>query len=77
LGRAVDRRIERAERDLAGRAAVAAAADPARVLARGFSVTRTEDGRLLRAPDEVAPGDGLVTTLAGGAVRSTVEEERS
>jgi exodeoxyribonuclease VII large subunit len=77
LGRAVDRRLERAERDLAGRAAVAAAADPARVLARGFSVTRTEDGRLLRAPDEVAPGDGLVTTLAGGAVRSTVEEERS
>jgi hypothetical protein len=40
-------------------------------------VTRTADGRLLRAPDEVAAGDGLVTTLAGGALRSTVAEEAS
>jgi exodeoxyribonuclease VII large subunit len=77
VGRAVDRHLERAERDLAGWAAVAAAADPARALARGFSVTRTADGRLVRAPDEVAAGDGLVTTLAGGALRSTVAEEAS
>jgi exodeoxyribonuclease VII large subunit len=77
VGRAVDRHLERAERDLAGWAAVATAADPARALARGFSVTRTADGRLLRAPDEVAAGDGLVTTLAGGALRSTVAEEAS
>ena len=77
LTRAVDRHLERAERDLTGWAAVAAAADPTRVLARGFSVTRTDDGRLVRAPDQVAPGEGLVTTLAGGAVRSTVAEEGS
>jgi hypothetical protein len=38
-------------------------------------MTRTEDGRLVRAPGEVAPGDELVTTVAGGAVRSTVSEE--
>jgi exodeoxyribonuclease VII large subunit len=77
LHRTADRRLERAERDLAGRAALAAAADPARALARGFSVTRTADGRLVREPAEVAPGDALVTTLAGGAVRSTVAEEGS
>jgi exodeoxyribonuclease VII large subunit len=77
LHRTADRRLERAERDLAGRAALAAAADPDRALARGFSVTRTADGRLVREPAEVAPGDALVTTLAGGAVRSTVAEEGS
>ncbi len=74
LGRSVGRRLERAERDLAGWAALTAAADPGRALARGFSVTRTEGGRLVRAPDEVAPGDALVTTLADGSVRSTVAE---
>src|SRR5215213_310580 len=51
LERAGGRRLDRAERDLAGRAALAAAADPARALARGFSVTRTEDGRLLRTAE--------------------------
>jgi exodeoxyribonuclease VII large subunit len=76
LGRVVGRRLERAERDLAGWGALAAAADPARALARGFSVTRTDDGRLLRDPDEVSTGTDLVTTLAGGSVRSTVTEER-
>jgi exodeoxyribonuclease VII large subunit len=77
IGRTAGRRLERAERDVAAWAAVAAAADPARVLARGFSVTRAADGRLVRAPDEVAAGDGLVTTLAGGSLRSTVDEEGS
>ncbi len=74
LGRSLDRRLERAERDLTGWAALAAAADPGRALARGFSVTRTADGRLVRAPDDVAAGDALVTTLAGGSVPSTVVE---
>jgi exodeoxyribonuclease VII large subunit len=75
VGRTAGRRLERAERDVAGWAALTAAADPARVLARGFSVTRTAGGRLVRAPADVAAGDGLVTTVAGGAVRSTVDEE--
>jgi exodeoxyribonuclease VII large subunit len=56
---------------------VAAAADPVRVLARGFTVTRTTDGRLVRRAGDVAAGDSLVTTLADGAVRSTVDEEGS
>ena len=49
------------------------ALDPARVLARGWSITTTADGAVVRSPDDVAPGDALVTRLAGGEVRSTVD----
>jgi exodeoxyribonuclease VII large subunit len=50
------------------------ALDPARVLGRGFSITRKADGRVLRAAAEAAPGEVLVTTVASGTVRSRVEE---
>jgi exodeoxyribonuclease VII large subunit len=47
--------------------------DPERTLARGWSITRGPDGSVVRHPDEVAPGDELITQVAGGAVRSTVQ----
>ena len=48
------------------------AADPARLLARGWSVTRTADGRLVRSPADAPPGTELVTTLGAGTVHSEV-----
>jgi exodeoxyribonuclease VII large subunit len=53
-------------------AARVAAADPARLLARGWSLTRTADGRLVRSPHDAPPGTELVTTLAAGTLRSEV-----
>lgn len=50
------------------------AADPARLLARGWSLTRTTDGRLLRSPDDAPPGTELVTTLEAGTLRSTTHD---
>jgi exodeoxyribonuclease VII large subunit len=64
-----------AERDGAARAARLDAVDPARVLARGWSITRTADGRLVRSPADAEPGTGLVTTVAGGDLHSTVEPD--
>lgn len=54
-------------------AARADAADPARILARGWSLTRTAEGQLVRSVTDVAVGTGLVTTVADGAVASTVD----
>jgi exodeoxyribonuclease VII large subunit len=65
--------VAEAERSLDAISARVRALDPARVLARGWSITRTADGRVLRSPDDVAPGDPIVTLLAGGEVRSTVD----
>jgi exodeoxyribonuclease VII large subunit len=54
-------------------AARTAAVDPARTLARGWSVTRDARGRLVRRAGDVRPGDRLVTVLAEGTLESTVE----
>jgi exodeoxyribonuclease VII large subunit len=69
------RLLAAAERDLRAVDAQVRALDPRRVLARGWSITRTADGRTLRSATGAAPGDELVTTLADGSVRSTVSAD--
>jgi exonuclease VII large subunit len=46
--------------------------DPARSLARGWSITHDGDGRLVRSTADVGGGSELVTTVADGEVRSTL-----
>jgi exodeoxyribonuclease VII large subunit len=50
-----------------------AAYDVDRQLERGYSLTLTADGRLVRRAGDVASGQEIVTRLADGSVRSTVE----
>jgi exodeoxyribonuclease VII large subunit len=61
-----------AQRRLDGVEARVRANDPDRTLARGWSITRTADGRVVRGADDVTPGDELRTQVAAGEVRSTV-----
>ena len=46
--------------------------DPVHTLARGWSLTRTADGRIVRDQSDVAIGDAIITTLANGTLTSTV-----
>jgi exodeoxyribonuclease VII large subunit len=48
--------------------------DPVHTMARGWSITRTADGRTVRSAADVQPGDTIVTTFATGTARSRVEE---
>jgi exodeoxyribonuclease VII large subunit len=48
------------------------ALDPARTLARGWSITRRADGTIVRSPADAPPGDTLRTTVAGGELTSVV-----
>jgi exodeoxyribonuclease VII large subunit len=48
--------------------------DPATVLAKGWSITRTSNGKIVRSISDVVQGDTLMTTLIDGHVTSTVEE---
>ena len=61
------------DRHLAGLEARVRALDPVNVLARGWSITRGPDGRIVRDPGDVAPGDLLTTELARGRVSSRVD----
>ena len=65
----LDRQAER----LAGVTDNLRALDPARILARGWSITRLADGTLVRSMTDTAVGDTLVTHVTGGTVTSTVD----
>ena len=45
-----------------------------RTLERGFSITRDSRGRALADPGQVAPGERIISQLAGGRLTSRVEE---
>ncbi len=64
--------LDRAGRDLVGVEARVRAVDPARALARGWSITYTATGELVRSAADAGPGTELVTRLADGEVRSRV-----
>jgi len=51
--------------------------DPVNVLARGWSITRTADGRLVRSPTDVTDGEALTTQFASGSLRSRAELDES
>jgi len=50
------------------------AISPLATLARGYSMTQTADGRILRADNDVKPGDVITTRLQKGSVRSVVQD---
>lgn len=47
--------------------------DPATTLARGWTITRRADGRVVKSVADAAPGDTVVTVLADGTITSTVD----
>jgi exodeoxyribonuclease VII large subunit len=75
LQRVVRQRLAELRRRLEAHAARLESLSPLNVLARGYSLTRTELGQtVVRTPEQVRPGDRLVTLLQHGRVVSRVEE---
>ncbi len=74
LGAATRRRFEGEDNRLAVARAVTDAADPRRILARGFAVIHSAEGTLVRSPADVAPGDTVRATLADGDLVATITD---
>jgi exodeoxyribonuclease VII large subunit len=75
LGSGVQRAHERGAARLAGLAGRLDALSPLAVLGRGYTLAfRESDGRLLREPAEVSPGDAILLRLAHGRIRATVRQ---
>jgi exodeoxyribonuclease VII large subunit len=74
MARDARRRLDDHGDRAASRRAVLEAYDPQRQLARGWTLTRTADGRLVRDVTGLSAGDSLVTTFASGTATSTVTE---
>jgi exodeoxyribonuclease VII large subunit len=75
LVRAVRQRLQQARQRLDAEAARLESLSPLNVLARGYSLTRREeDLQVVRGPEQVRPGDRLVTRVQHGRLISRVEE---
>ena len=74
LGHRAQRRVEGAQAQLREAAAVVEALSPQRTMARGFSITRTADGAVVREPPAV--GDTITTTTAHATFASSVLAEQ-
>jgi exodeoxyribonuclease VII large subunit len=74
LRRAASRPLDRAGRHLDGLAPRAAAHDPVRLLARGWSITTTLDGGLVRSVSDAVGGAGLRIRVADGTIIATTDE---
>jgi exodeoxyribonuclease VII large subunit len=47
---------------------------PLQTLQRGYSITRTPDGKLISTSSQVKAGDDIISTLATGQIVSTIKE---
>lgn len=75
LSREPSRQTERCDQQLTTIAARLAALDPATALKRGWTITYTESGELVRSVDQVATGTRLRTTTMDGTIASEVIEQ--
>ena len=66
--------LERADANLRTVSATLEGRDPAKVLARGWTLTTDGAGRIVRDPHGLNLGDRLTTVFAAGSVGSTVDE---
>ena len=74
LGRSIVASLEKSRVRLAATAGRLESLSPLNVLARGYSLTRTPDGRLIHDAGSLQVGEVLKTRLAVGEVTSRVEE---
>src|SRR6476660_7097643 len=72
-GRTLHHRLHNASDELRHTLARLRALSPLATLERGYAIVRrSDDGHVVRAPDQVAAGDAVRLTLAGGEVPATI-----
>jgi exodeoxyribonuclease VII large subunit len=72
MKRAASQRVARSSTQMAALAARLETLSPLNVLTRGYSLTHTADGKLVRSAEDVKPGDVLVTRVLAGKIVSRV-----
>lgn len=70
------RQLERFLGEMEQRRQLLEALSPRKVLARGFALLQTRDGRVLHRIDQVRVGDPITVRLADGSLTATVQERR-
>jgi exodeoxyribonuclease VII large subunit len=76
LERGVHRRLDRSRHALGGAAGRLDSLSPLAVLGRGYSLTRTPEGRIVRTWREIAAGDAVRVLLHEGSLDCRVDATR-
>jgi exodeoxyribonuclease VII large subunit len=74
LARALQVRVQQSRAGLEAAERQLGSVSPLRILERGFSVTMTLEGRVVRSPADVSRGEVIESRVKGGTVRSVVGE---
>ncbi|MFN9721531.1 MAG: exodeoxyribonuclease VII large subunit [Planctomycetota bacterium] len=70
---ATERLVDKNRQKIAALAASMNALSPLSVLSRGYSLTQSASGEIVRRPSSLRSGDSIQTRVAGGIIRSTVD----
>lgn len=71
LNQAIQQQLQQANNSLALQASKLDSVSPLNVLARGYSITKTQQGKVVKSVGQIKAGDVLVTELFDGSVEST------
>tara|TARA_B110000240_G_scaffold29628_1_gene31386 strand:+ start:8118 stop:9449 length:1332 start_codon:yes stop_codon:yes gene_type:complete len=71
LNQAIQQQLQQANNSLALQASKLDSVSPLNVLARGYSITKTQQGKVVKSVGQIKTGDVLVTELVDGFVKST------
>ena len=71
LNQAIRQQLQQANNSLALQASKLDSVSPLNVLARGYSITKTQQGKVVKSVGQIKAGDVLVTELVDGSVKST------
>jgi len=71
LNQAIQQQLQQANNSLALQASKLDSVSPLNVLARGYSITKTQQGKVVKSVGQIKAGDVLVTELVDGSIKST------
>ena len=71
LNQAIQQQLQQANNSLALQASKLDSVSPLNVLARGYSITKTQQGKVVKSVGQIKAGDVLVTELVDGSLKST------
>ncbi|KAA1152702.1 exodeoxyribonuclease VII large subunit [Pseudoalteromonas sp. FUC4] len=72
LNQAIQQQLQQANNSLALQASKLDSVSPLNVLARGYSITKTQQGKVVKSVGQIKTGDVMITELADGSVESQV-----
>ena len=74
LHESIKEKLEYLSREIKSKGDQLEALNPKKVLNRGYSISTSKDGRVIKSVADVNPGEEIITSVADGTIVSTVEK---